>query len=183
MAIPYVISMTSLQCNDASTKCLNPSYHLSIEMLIHNFFVKLVYGIDSTTNHPLKTKQKTTAATPLDKSTTDRIRKSIESSKIAKEFKSLKIKNKVHTDLIGGLIVDFGDEKTVDLSVKSRVQKLDQLISREFFFLFFFFSRFFSSLYNSSFFFYFSSNAFPPSLLFGAFTLLRESEDNETTFY
>jgi len=71
-----------------------------------------------------------TSATPLDKSTTDRIRKSIESSKIAKEFKSLKIKNKVHTDLIGGLIVDFGDEKTVDLSVKSRVQKLDQLISQ-----------------------------------------------------
>ena len=72
-----------------------------------------------------------TAATPLDKSTTDRIRKSIESSKIAKEYKSLKVTNKVHADLIGGIIVDFGDEKTVDLSVKSRVQKLDQLISRE----------------------------------------------------
>ncbi|KAK9899234.1 F1 complex, OSCP/delta subunit of ATPase [Cystobasidium minutum MCA 4210] len=71
-----------------------------------------------------------TSAAPLDKSTTDRIRKSIESSKIAKEYNSLKVTNKVHTDLIGGIIVDFGDEKTVDLSVKSRVQKLDQLISQ-----------------------------------------------------
>lgn len=69
------------------------------------------------------------AATELDKSTVDRLRKIIESSKIAKEYKSLKVNNKVHPDLLGGVIVDFGDEKTIDLSVKSRVQKLDQLIT------------------------------------------------------
>jgi hypothetical protein len=73
-----------------------------------------------------------TAAEKLDKATVDRIQKAISGSKIAKEYKSLKVSNKVHSDLLGGVIVDFGDEKTIDLSVKSRVQKLDQLITREF---------------------------------------------------
>lgn len=50
---------------------------------------------------------------------------------MSSEYKSLKINNKVQPDLLGGLIVDFGDEKTVDLSVKSKVQKLEGLISRE----------------------------------------------------
>lgn len=49
---------------------------------------------------------------------------------MSKEFKTLKINNKVQPDLLGGLVVDFGDEKTIDLSVKSRVQKLEGLISR-----------------------------------------------------
>lgn len=80
------------------------------------------------------------AATPLDKQTTERVTKAIQSSKIAKEYKSLKVNNKVHSDLLGGLIVDFGDEKSIDLSVKSRVQKLDQLITRELSFLSFFLS-------------------------------------------
>ena len=71
-----------------------------------------------------------TAATDLDKATVDRLKKSIESSKIAKEYKSLKVQNKIQPDLLGGIIVDFGDDKTVDLSVKSRVQKLEALITR-----------------------------------------------------
>ena len=71
------------------------------------------------------------AAEPLDKSTLDRLRKTLESSKTVKEYKTLKIHNRVQADLLGGLVVDFGDEKSVDLSVKSRVQKLEQLITRE----------------------------------------------------
>jgi F-type H+-transporting ATPase subunit O len=72
------------------------------------------------------------AAEPLDKSTLDRLRKTLESSKTVKEYKTLKIHNRVQADLLGGLVVDFGDEKSVDLSVKSRVQKLEQLITRKF---------------------------------------------------
>lgn len=71
------------------------------------------------------------AASELDKATVSTLEKSIKSSKIAKEFKSIKINNKVQPELLGGLVVDFGDDKTVDLSVKSRVQKLESLISRE----------------------------------------------------
>lgn len=79
----------------------------------------------------LSINQLNAAAEKLDKATVDRIQKAIQGSKIAKEYKSLKVSNKVHSDLLGGIIVDFGDEKTIDLSVKSRVQKLDQLITRE----------------------------------------------------
>lgn len=72
-----------------------------------------------------------TAAENLDKSTLDKIRKSIDSSKIAKEYKSLKVTNKVQPDLLGGIVVDFGADKTVDMSVKNRVQKLEGLLSRK----------------------------------------------------
>merc|ERR1711977_82560 len=68
-----------------------------------------------------------TSASELDKATLSTLEKS---SKIAKEYKSIKINNKVQSEVLGGLVVDFGDDKTVDLSVKSRVQKLESLISQ-----------------------------------------------------
>ena len=70
------------------------------------------------------------AASELDKTTLDKLKKSIESSKIAKEYKSLNVHNRVQSDLLGGFVVSFGDDKTVDLSVKSRVQRLEGLINR-----------------------------------------------------
>lgn len=72
-----------------------------------------------------------TAAEALDKATIDRLKKSIDTAKISKEYTTLNVVNKVQPDLLGGLIIDFGDAKTIDLSVKSRVQKLESLISRE----------------------------------------------------
>jgi len=71
-----------------------------------------------------------TSASELDKATLSTLEKTIKSSKIAKEYKSIKINNKVQSEVLGGLVVDFGDDKTVDLSVKSRVQKLESLISQ-----------------------------------------------------
>jgi len=67
-----------------------------------------------------------TSAQELDKATLDKLKKVIESSKISKEYKSVNVSNKVQPDLLAGLIVDFGDDKTVDLSAKSRVQKLER---------------------------------------------------------
>ncbi|KAL7010093.1 ATP synthase F0 subcomplex subunit OSCP atp5 [Cystobasidiomycetes sp. EMM_F5] len=71
-----------------------------------------------------------TSAETLDKATIDRIKKSLDSSKVVKEFKSVKVTNKVQPDLLGGLVVDFGADRSIDLSVKARVQKLEGLLAQ-----------------------------------------------------
>jgi F0F1-type ATP synthase delta subunit len=41
------------------------------------------------------------------------------------------IQNQVNPSVLGGIIVDFGD-KTIDLSVSTRVTKLNNILQREF---------------------------------------------------
>ncbi|KAE8213041.1 hypothetical protein CF319_g210 [Tilletia indica] len=70
-----------------------------------------------------------TSATPLDKSASQRLESALKNSQIASRHggKTLNIVTKVNPAIQGGLVVDFGDS-TVDLSVSSRVNKLNALL-------------------------------------------------------
>jgi F-type H+-transporting ATPase subunit O len=71
-----------------------------------------------------------TAAQPLDSSTQSRLEKALKSSGAAQAAKSVRFEHRSRPELLGGLIVDFGD-KTIDLSVQSRVQRLNSLLQRQ----------------------------------------------------
>ncbi|KAG8847215.1 ATP synthase F0 subcomplex subunit OSCP atp5 [Serendipita sp. 411] len=68
-----------------------------------------------------------TSASPLPKDIMTRLENSLKSSQAAQAAKTLKITNKVNPSVLGGIVVDFGD-KTIDLSVASRVNKLNTLL-------------------------------------------------------
>ncbi|KIJ39451.1 hypothetical protein M422DRAFT_75835 [Sphaerobolus stellatus SS14] len=70
-----------------------------------------------------------TSAAPLDRSTLSKLESSLKQSQFGQNTKVLKIVNKVNPSILGGLIVDFG-EKTIDLSVSSRVNKLNGLLTQ-----------------------------------------------------
>lgn len=69
-----------------------------------------------------------TSAQPLDKDLLKRLEDSLKQSSIAKNG-TLVIESKVNEAILGGLVVDFGD-KTVDLSVQSRVNQLNGSLQR-----------------------------------------------------
>ncbi|WFD36450.1 Glucosaminyl phosphatidylinositol (GlcN-PI) nositol acylation protein [Malassezia cuniculi] len=70
-----------------------------------------------------------TSAKPLDKSITSRLESALKSSQFAKSdgAKSLKVSYKINESLLGGFQVDLGD-RSVDLSVANRVNKLNALL-------------------------------------------------------
>ncbi|KAF8510576.1 OSCP, subunit 5 of the stator stalk of mitochondrial F1F0 ATP synthase [Hysterangium stoloniferum] len=73
-----------------------------------------------------------TSATPLDRATLSRLETVLKQSQVGQKAKLLKIANKasaVNPTVLGGLIVDFGD-KTIDLSVSSRVNKLNSQLQQ-----------------------------------------------------
>ncbi|ORY57981.1 hypothetical protein BCR35DRAFT_335221 [Leucosporidium creatinivorum] len=69
-----------------------------------------------------------TTAQPLEKDLQKRLEEALKGSALAGSGKTLIIENKVNDAVLGGLVVDFGD-KTVDLSVASKVNKLNAQIS------------------------------------------------------
>ncbi|KAG8991143.1 ATP synthase F0 subcomplex subunit OSCP atp5 [Tulasnella sp. JGI-2019a] len=68
------------------------------------------------------------SANPLAKDMLSKLESTLKQSQAAQQAKSVKVTNKVNPALLGGLIVDFGD-KTIDLSVQSRVTKLNALMT------------------------------------------------------
>jgi len=70
-----------------------------------------------------------TSASPLAKDILTRLETTLKQSQAAQAAKMLKITNKVNPTILGGLIVDFGD-KTIDLSVQSRVTKLNTVLTQ-----------------------------------------------------
>ncbi|GLB37156.1 putative ATP synthase delta (OSCP) subunit [Lyophyllum shimeji] len=70
-----------------------------------------------------------TSAFQLPKDVLSRLETSLKQSKAAQSAKVLKITNKVNPAILGGIIVDFGD-KTIDLSVQSRVTKLNNALQQ-----------------------------------------------------
>jgi len=70
-----------------------------------------------------------TSATPLDKSNLTRLETILKQSQVGQKAKTLKVANKVNPSVLGGIVVDFG-EKTIDLSVSSRVNKLNSLLTQ-----------------------------------------------------
>ncbi|KAI0268602.1 ATPase F1 complex OSCP/delta subunit [Gloeopeniophorella convolvens] len=70
-----------------------------------------------------------TSATPLPKDVLTRLEATLKQSQTAQQAKTLKVTNKVNPSVLGGLVVDFG-EKTIDLSVSSRISKLNNLLQQ-----------------------------------------------------
>jgi len=68
-----------------------------------------------------------TSAVPLQRDIMTRLENSLKSSQAAQKAKTVKVTNKVNPGILGGIVVDFGD-KTIDLSVSSRVNKLNTLL-------------------------------------------------------
>ncbi|KAG7699186.1 hypothetical protein KL930_002027 [Ogataea haglerorum] len=68
------------------------------------------------------------SAKPLDSKILNRLTKSITNSKYVGPGKTLKIKNEVNPEILGGLIVEVAD-KSVDLSLASKVNKLNKVLS------------------------------------------------------
>jgi len=68
-----------------------------------------------------------TSAQPLDARVLSRLEQSISKSSLLSRGQKVKMENKVNDNILGGLIVEIGD-RTIDLSVQSRVTKLNQLL-------------------------------------------------------
>ncbi|KAF9509096.1 hypothetical protein BS47DRAFT_1488102 [Hydnum rufescens UP504] len=68
-----------------------------------------------------------TSAAPLPRDVLTRLESTLKLSQAAQQAKIVKITNKVKPSLMGGLVVDFGD-KSIDLSVASRVNKINSLL-------------------------------------------------------
>ena len=68
------------------------------------------------------------SAKPLDSKTLQRLQKAIQGSKFVGSGKSLKIANEVKPEILGGLIVEVGDN-SVDLSVSAKVNKLNKVLT------------------------------------------------------
>ncbi|KAI2784101.1 OSCP-domain-containing protein [Daldinia loculata] len=69
-----------------------------------------------------------TSAQPLDNKTLNRIENAIAKSPYVGQGKKLKVTNQVNPDIIGGLVVEIGD-RTIDLSVSSKIAKLNKLLN------------------------------------------------------
>ncbi|KAI9322860.1 OSCP/delta subunit of ATPase [Dichotomocladium elegans] len=68
-----------------------------------------------------------TSVKELDKATLNKITDALQKSKLA-DGKKLLVKNKVKADILGGILVEIGD-KSIDLTVSSKVAKLNKLIT------------------------------------------------------
>lgn len=68
------------------------------------------------------------SAKALDSKTIQRLTKAIQGSKFVGQGKTLKITNEVNPDILGGLVVEVGDN-TVDLSVSAKVTKLNKVLT------------------------------------------------------
>ncbi|KHN97347.1 ATP synthase subunit 5 [Metarhizium album ARSEF 1941] len=71
---------------------------------------------------------KVTSAQPLDGKTLARLETAVSKSPYVGQGKKLKVTNQVNSDIIGGLVVEVGD-RTIDLSVSSRIAKMNKLLT------------------------------------------------------
>ncbi|KAK4132988.1 mitochondrial ATP synthase subunit 5-like protein [Trichocladium antarcticum] len=69
-----------------------------------------------------------TSAQALDNKTLSRLEAAVSKSAYVGAGKKLKVKNTVNPDIVGGLVVEVGD-RTVDLSVASKLHKMNKLLS------------------------------------------------------
>ncbi|KAI9891579.1 MAG: Mitotic exit network component [Vezdaea aestivalis] len=69
-----------------------------------------------------------TSASPLDGRTLSRLEIAVAKSQYVGPGKKLKVKNKINADIMGGLVVEIGD-RTIDLSVSSKIAKMNKLLT------------------------------------------------------
>ncbi|EGX93401.1 ATP synthase F1 delta subunit [Cordyceps militaris CM01] len=69
-----------------------------------------------------------TSAQPLDTKTLAKLETAVSKSAYVGAGKKLKVTNEVNSDIIGGLVVEVGD-RTIDLSVSSRIAKMNKVLT------------------------------------------------------
>ncbi|KAI0974785.1 ATP synthase delta subunit-domain-containing protein [Xylaria arbuscula] len=69
-----------------------------------------------------------TSTQPLDNRTLSRLETAVAKSQYVGQGKKLKVRNEVNPDILGGLVVEIGD-RTIDLSVSSKISKLNKLLT------------------------------------------------------
>ncbi|KAJ2985289.1 hypothetical protein NUW58_g5616 [Xylaria curta] len=69
-----------------------------------------------------------TSAQQLDNRTLSRLETAVSKSQYVGQGKKLKVTNTVNPDILGGLVVEIGD-RTIDLSVSSKIAKLNKLLT------------------------------------------------------
>ncbi|KAK9418622.1 hypothetical protein SUNI508_07879 [Seiridium unicorne] len=69
-----------------------------------------------------------TSATQLDNKTLNRLESAVTKSQYVGQGKKLKVTNQVNPDIVGGLVVEIGD-RTIDLSVSSKIAKMNKLLT------------------------------------------------------
>ncbi|KAI5791684.1 OSCP/delta subunit of ATPase [Peziza echinospora] len=69
-----------------------------------------------------------TSAQPLDAKTVSRLEAAITKSQYVGQGQKLKISNKINPEILGGLVVEIGD-RTIDLSISSKMTKLNKLLT------------------------------------------------------
>ncbi|OTB05324.1 hypothetical protein M426DRAFT_319874 [Hypoxylon sp. CI-4A] len=69
-----------------------------------------------------------TSAQQLDNKTLSRLETAVAKSQYVGQGKKLKVTNQVNPDIVGGLVVEIGD-RTIDLSVSSKIAKLNKLLT------------------------------------------------------
>ncbi|KAK5661031.1 hypothetical protein OQA88_12410 [Cercophora sp. LCS_1] len=69
-----------------------------------------------------------TSAQPLDNKTLNRLEAAVSKSQYVGAGKKLKVTNTVNPDIVGGLVVEIGD-RTIDLSVSSKIAKMNKLLN------------------------------------------------------
>ncbi|KAI2611035.1 putative oligomycin sensitivity conferring protein [Hypoxylon fragiforme] len=69
-----------------------------------------------------------TSAQQLDNKTLNRLESAVAKSQYVGQGKKLKVTNQVNPDIVGGLVVEIGD-RTIDVSVSSKIAKLNKLLT------------------------------------------------------
>ncbi|KAG9293208.1 hypothetical protein G9A89_010545 [Geosiphon pyriformis] len=69
------------------------------------------------------------SAQQLDQKQLNTLTNTLKKSKLVSPEHKLIITNRVDPSILGGLIVEFGTEKTIDLSVTSKINKLNKLLT------------------------------------------------------
>ncbi|KLP05386.1 Uncharacterized protein Y057_6459 [Fusarium fujikuroi] len=69
-----------------------------------------------------------TSAQALDKRTLNRLETAVSKSAYVSQGQKLKVTNEVNPEIVGGLVVEIGD-RTIDLSVSSRIAKMNKLLT------------------------------------------------------
>ncbi|KAK8086333.1 ATP synthase delta subunit-domain-containing protein [Apiospora phragmitis] len=68
------------------------------------------------------------SATQLDSKTLSRLETAVAKSQYVGQGKKIKLTNEVNPDIVGGLVVEIGD-RTIDLSVSSKIAKMNKLLN------------------------------------------------------
>ncbi|KAL2185260.1 OSCP-domain-containing protein [Thermothelomyces heterothallicus CBS 203.75] len=104
-----------------------------LETLVENNRLGLLPGVCNKFNELIsaargEVEMIVTSAQPLDNKTLARLENAVSKSSYVGTGKKLKVKNTVNPDIVGGLIVEVGD-RTIDLSVSSKLAKMNKLLT------------------------------------------------------